>query len=184
METFEEMKQRYQNDMMRYARKAVPEKKTPEPEPTVVPVSAPAPAAVPSDTAPDRLEGDNGTATLIVRTTTAGEALPLEGTLVIISRYIGDRPTLQWMGLTDISGSTDRILLPAPDKGRSEQPGEPRPYASYIIQAVREGYYTAEFRNVPVFADVTAVQPVEMIPLPVQGGSVPEKIVIERAPDL
>ncbi|MBR6791471.1 MAG: hypothetical protein IKM31_11475 [Oscillospiraceae bacterium] len=191
METFEEMKQRYRNDMMRYAKLA----RVPEPEPpseNILPpenraLAVPPVPALP-DTAPgelpSRTEDDTGTASLIVRTTTAGEALPLEGTLVIISRNIGGGPTLQWMGLTDISGNTVRIPLPAPDEGRSERPGEARPYASYIIQAAKNGYYTAEFRNVPVFAGVTAVQPVEMIPLPTESGNVSQMIVVERAPDL
>lgn len=189
METFEEMKQRYRNDLLRYAGR------------TGVPVSEPDPVPLPQiqavenepigkeeppvmENAPDRTEQDGGTASLIVRTFTAREALPLEGTLVIVSRYIGEDPTLQWAGLTDISGNTPRISLPAPDKNLSERPGESRPYASYIIQAVKEGYYTAEFRNVPVFAGVSAVQPVEMIPLPQQPGIRPQTIVIERAPDL
>lgn len=191
METFEEMKQRYRNDMMRYAKLArAPEQELslenispPENRAPAVPSVPVSPAPAP-EKLPDRVEGENGTASLIVRTTTAREALPLEGTLVIISRNIGGGPTLQWMGLTDISGNTVRIPLPAPDEGRSERPGDTRPYASYIIQAVKNGYYTAEFRNVPVFAGVTAIQPVEMVPLPAESGNVPQMIIVERAPDL
>lgn len=189
MESFEEMKMRYQNDLLRYAH--LSGAGTSEPEP-VLPRPAESTEREPleketvsgENVVSDRMEEDNGTASLIVRTFTAREALPLEGALVIVSRYIGSDPTLQWMGLTDISGNTPRILLPAPDKGLSERPGEERPYAAYIVQAVKEGYYTAEFRNVPVFAGVSAVQPVEMIPLPGQPGIGPQTIVVERAPDL
>lgn len=203
METFEEMKKRYQNDMLRYAKRArvelqpaspaaqSAEPAAPQPLPPTEPVLQqtappinPVPVPQPVGEAPDRMEGDNGTGTLVVRTFTAREAFPLEGTLIIVSRYIDDRPTLQWAGLTDISGNTPQISLPAPNKGLSERPGDNRPYASYNIQAIKDGYYTAEFRNVPVFSGVTAVQPVEMVPLPEQGKAVPEMIVVERGPNL
>ncbi|MDD6033796.1 MAG: carboxypeptidase-like regulatory domain-containing protein [Oscillospiraceae bacterium] len=216
METFEEMKERYRQDMLRYARQVRPDPPAEQPraipvqqkqslsampkqKPQAVlvqqkqtipripePVQPPKPA-VPAEqqpaVLPDREERDTGTAMMVVRTFTAREALPVGGALVIISRQIQGQPTLQWTGLTDESGNTPSIPLPAPAASLSEEPGHPQPYATYTIQAAKDGFYTAEFRGVPVFAGVSTVQPVEMIPLPEQADGSRSMIVVEREPD-
>ena len=153
-----------------------------QPEPEQPPKPA-APAEQQPTASPDREEGDTGTAMMVVRTFTAREALPVGGALVIISRNVQGQPTLQWMGLTDESGNTPSIPLPAPPASLSEEPGNPQPYATYTIQAAKDGFYTAEFRGVPVFAGVSTVQPVEMIPLPEQADGSRSMIVVEREPD-
>jgi len=215
MESFEEMKQRYEKEMMRYARQAKPQApaappaepkaqpvmeamspvEAPRPAPALAPpaVQPPArrtepsvrPAEDPSPaegTAPDREEGDTAYGTLAVRVFTAKEALPVFDALVLVSRAVGGRPTLQWSGRTDISGNTGEIRLPAPEAALSEEPGHIRPYAAYRIQVEKDGFYMAEFRDVPVFSGVTSVQPVELIPLPQRESSVREMVVVEREP--
>lgn len=132
--------------------------------------------------ASDREERDTSYGTLTVRVSTAREALPIPEALVLVSREIGGRPTLQWAGQTDISGNTPEIRLPAPDASLSESPGNPHPYASYRIQVDKNGFYTAEFRGVPIFAGVTSVQPAELIPYPERESSVKERVVVEREP--
>lgn len=208
MESFEEMKQRYQKEMMRYAQRAKPQLETPtgpsEPkkqtdaesmEPAAIPL--PAPPVVPQipavrmddaeersngQAAADRNERDTAFGTLVVRVFTAREALPVADALVLISRRIDGNPTLQWSGRTDVSGNTPEIQLPTPEASLSEEPGHVHPYASYDIEVDQDGFYTAVFRNVPIFAGVTAVQPVEMVPLPQRESNVKEMIVVEREP--
>ena len=45
------------------------------------------------------------------------------------------------------------------------QPGTAKPYASYLVEIEKAGYYPAAGCNVPIFAGITSIQPVEMIPL-------------------
>ncbi len=231
MESFEEMKQRYQQEMMRYAKlagqqpasagtpaaeppPAAPETTPPEtPPPAAAEPSAPEPSA-PEPSVPqtppavpptpdvilppkgegsgencthhgpasDREERDTSYGTLTVRVSTAREALPVPGALVLVAREVAVRPTLQWAGRTDISGNTPEIRLPAPEAALSESPGNAHPYASYRIQVDKDGFYTAEFRNVPIFSGVASIQPVELIPYPERESSVKERVVVEREP--
>lgn len=125
---------------------------------------------------------DSSFGSLVVRVFTAREALPAYNALVLVSREEEEQNALHWVGRTDISGNTDKIRLPAPSADLSEQPGNGHPYASYMIQVDKEGYYTAEFRNVPIFAGVTSVQPVELIPLPERENNTKEMVVVEREP--
>ena len=57
--------------------------------------------------------------------------------------------------------------LPAPTlKSFSTSPGaKENPYAVYNVELAKDGYYPKRIDNVPVFSDVKAFLPIEMIPL-------------------
>ena len=190
-ETFEEMKARYQQEMLQYTKaKTVSPAQPGETPPTKEP--SPSPGA--SDSRPsgqelsrpeegpeqDRELRDTGYGTMIVRVYTAREALPVYDALVLISRDLGGQITLHRMTRTDISGNTEEIRLPAPPAELSEEPGNTDPFAAYTIQVSKPGYYTAEYRQVPVFACITSVQPVELMPLPERESLTQEEIVIDE----
>jgi len=101
---------------------------------------------------------------LIVRTVTAGGALPLEGVQVTV---LGGDPQNQNISLgllTDQSGNTEAIDLPAPSAALSRSPGNLAPFATYHLIAEKEGYYLHEALQLPVFSGITSVQTLEMIP--------------------
>ena len=101
-----------------------------------------------------------------VRTYTAAGALPIEGSLVKIygsDEY--DKDTVYSL-LTDSDGITRRVSLPTPATTYSTSPGATEtPYAVYNVELFKDGYYPKRIDNVPVFAGISAVLPIEMIPL-------------------
>lgn len=111
--------------------------------------------------------------TLAVQIFTAGGALPVEGAAVTVRSGDGEEGSFIRTLYTDESGRTPPLALETPPASGSLSPGGIRPYAVYNVRVEREGFYPHENRNVPIFAGVTSVQSVEMIPLSPYGGGVP-----------
>jgi hypothetical protein len=109
---------------------------------------------------------------LQVWVTTAASALPVEGAHVTVSRdEEGEsRRTAQYIGVTDSSGRTEIIPLPAASSQLSLVPGgNPTPYTPYNVEVHADGYYRVENVNIPMYGGVRAIQPVRLIPLPEYG---------------
>ena len=106
---------------------------------------------------------------LVVHVTTARGAIPLEGAAVHIrSNEDADttpRADILYATTTDRDGNTERIPLAAPPRKNSMSPGDVPPYSTYHLEVRREGYGMQSFFALPIFADITAVQPVDLIPL-------------------
>ncbi|MBO5286525.1 MAG: hypothetical protein J6B34_00215 [Clostridia bacterium] len=66
---------------------------------------------------------------------------------------------------TNSSGKTEKIALRTKDKELSMSPGNPFPYTTYNISVTKDGYFDSSYINVPVFQGITALQPVDLIPL-------------------
>lgn len=66
---------------------------------------------------------------------------------------------------TDSSGQTVQIELPAPPLEYSVEPSEQMPYSEYNIQVDAPGYESVMISGTEVLPDVTALQPVQMIPI-------------------
>ncbi len=92
----------------------------------------------------------------------ASQAQPLAGVSVYISR--GD--DLLYTLLTDESGQTDKVRLPAPPIAKNQDEAKTQPFSVYNVSAYLEGYAQLRSEAVPVFAGVTSVQPFNMVPLP------------------
>ena len=116
-----------------------------------------------------------GTGYLIVHATTARGAIPLEGVQILIRGYEPEfeepRGDVIATLVTDRDGNTERIALPAPPKSDSMSPGTPSPFAIYNLEARLEGYRGETFVALPIFDGITAVQPVDMVPLLENGTS-------------
>lgn len=104
---------------------------------------------------------------LIVRVSTAGGTIPLEGALVTIYAADGDNSQIITTRLTDSSGRTEKITLETPPRSLSETPdnGGVRPYAVYNIEVKSDGYYDSFNLEVPIFDSITSILPVYMLPL-------------------
>ena len=110
---------------------------------------------------------------LILHVTTARGAIPLEGAQVSI-RSNPEKPnaTAGDVLATLVSGTdgnTARIPLDAPPRATSMRPGNGLPYASYIAEVRLDGYYDPVYSGIPLFDGITAIQPVDLIPLPENG---------------
>jgi len=106
------------------------------------------------------------TGRLVVQVFTADQTRPIEGAHVTVTKETPQGEELLKALLTDADGRTDVINLSAPSKDYSLAPNEPRGFSSYNIRVDYPGYYTAEQINVPVFPDITSIQQVPLIPLP------------------
>lgn len=102
---------------------------------------------------------------LIVNVSTARGAIPLENASVTISDSEAEGNPIVTVVSTDNSGKTPRIALAAPNRSISMQPGTEKPYATYLVEIEKQGYYPVSNNGVPIFSGITSIQPVEMIPL-------------------
>ena len=113
---------------------------------------------------------NRGIGYLVVQVTTAQNAIPLSGAEVTVRESTeGGGVLYELRSASD--GRTDRIALSAPPRTQSQQPTATRPYATYNIEARLFGYEPAFYQNVPVFDGITAIQQVNLIPLPENGYS-------------
>ena len=102
---------------------------------------------------------------LIVRVTTAIDAIPISGALVTISKICDGENRNFKSVTTNISGRTESIALEAPLASNSQSPGPSGDaFSTYNIQVEKEGYYTANYLGVPIFAGITSIQTVKLIP--------------------
>lgn len=112
---------------------------------------------------------------MIVRVTTARGAIPLENALVYVQNFEPDgtlgKGDVIAVYKTNSSGLTERFALPTPSRSLSLSPGNGKSYSSYTLSVQKDGYNTRSYVNVPVFEGITAIQNVDMIPLPENGQS-------------
>lgn len=64
---------------------------------------------------------------------------------------------------------TPKLSLPAPPANEANSPGNNTPYSTYNIDVSQNGYYSHTYQNVPIFDRITALQPVELVPLSANG---------------
>lgn len=113
----------------------------------------------------------SGRGYLVVSVRTGSGAIPLEGALVTLRGEESTQGDAIASFISDQSGNTPRITLPAPPRSASESPGSLKPYASYSADVSLDGYYTNLYTNIPVFDGITSVQTAYLIPLPEAGGA-------------
>ena len=100
---------------------------------------------------------------------TANGALPVENAQVNIYEYFPNSESkdgeLIYSLLTGSDGRTEKVALGAKSKDLSTSPGNEFPFSVYNLAVAKNGYYTNRYINVPIFQGVSAIQPVELIPL-------------------
>lgn len=135
-----------------------------------------------SDTVPDtkgltpspnwiNLTGDSSWGFLQFDIFTAGGAYPVPGALVAVKKKLTGGTGLVRLLFSDRSGRTPTIALPAPSASLSQNPmSTTRPFSEYTVTVRARGYYTLSDINIPIFAGVKTVQPIDLIPLPEYSG--------------
>lgn len=99
---------------------------------------------------------------------TGNGAFPVPGAHVSITTGYGGDTQLHWSLITNESGQTPVVEMPAPPAALSQSPGNDRPYAVCTIEISAPGYFRTVAEEVPVFAGITSKQTFEMIPLPLR----------------
>ncbi len=106
---------------------------------------------------------NTGRGRLTVTVRSARGALPVEGALVTIT----SEGAVIGVSTSDESGNTDTLVIPTPPKSASLSPGYVGlPYSTVFIEVDKDGYYSGQYIEVPIFPDVLTVQPVNLLPLP------------------
>ncbi len=117
-----------------------------------------------------------GSGTLQVAVTLARGAIPVEGATVTILEAGEQGRELQVL-LTDQSGKTESLQLPAPALSLSQTPENAETsFSVYNIRVTHPGFYPELRLNVPVFDGILSIQPVTLIPL--EEGQVPPDTLI------
>jgi len=111
------------------------------------------------------MEQNMQTGYLVVNVSTARGAIPLRDAAVTVYYDESGNTSVHSVLTTDMSGKTPKITLPAPARILSESPGNGKAFATYTVTIEKDGYYPVTNTGVPVFAGVTSIQPVEMVPL-------------------
>lgn len=117
---------------------------------------------------------------LKVITRTASEAMPMPNVTVTVSTFIAGEPHLFYTTVTNESGETERIPLPAPVQHTESQANVVPLFQNYDVSIDRAGYFRMESRDVPIFSGITSLQKFAMIPLPQFSDAVTQTIVYEN----
>ena len=121
------------------------------------------------NSSPSRIPSGEGY--LIVQVSTAGGAIPLPDVIVTVRDYdpeqSGNVGNVISSMVTDRSGKTPILALPAPARALSQAPGSTvLPYALYSVDVKTDRYYENYYANVPIFDGIVAVQPAVLKALP------------------
>ncbi|WP_324822744.1 hypothetical protein [Sinanaerobacter sp. ZZT-01] len=95
---------------------------------------------------------------------TALGTLPVPNAEVTVSKPLGNGFYLSKVVVTDIDGKTETIALPAVSAEISQAPGIVRPYSVYNASVSAPGFFTVELFNIPIFENITALQPINLFP--------------------
>ncbi|MCL2054668.1 MAG: hypothetical protein FWG90_09605 [Oscillospiraceae bacterium] len=107
----------------------------------------------------------SGTGILQVEVTSAGGALPVEGASVVVKRRSADGDYFVSFKFTDDSGKTEDIPLSAPPPELSLRPETADvSFSVYLVSVYKKGFYPIIDLDVPIFATVKSIQPVNFIP--------------------
>jgi hypothetical protein len=116
---------------------------------------------------------NSGVGYLIVHATTARGAIPLEGAQITVRDYKPEftepRGDVIVSTVTGRDGNSERIALPAPAKNDSLSPGNGTPFSIYNLEVRLDGYRGQSYFALPIFDGITAIQPVDLVPLPENG---------------
>ena len=109
----------------------------------------------------------DSTGRLIVRVYTSKAQIPVEGaTVAVTGKGSGGKQKLWSLQKTDRSGEIRPVVVEAPARSESTQPGTDQPFALFDVWAEHPGFSTLLVEGVQVFAGVETYQGMEMDPLP------------------
>lgn len=116
------------------------------------------------------------------RTYTARNALPVEGTSISVTKIIGGKRHIFYELVTDISGQTEEVNLPAPSSELSQEPSSGvQPYSLYDADIRAKGYAPVSISDLTVFEGIMSIQRAALVP---SAGVKPGEVITEKEPDL
>lgn len=104
--------------------------------------------------------------TIQVSVSTAQEAVPIEGAAVLISREENGSKRLIQAMITDSSGKTPILTVPAPSRTLTETPSDTIPFAVYRAVVTAPGFLPLINDNVTVFGGSSSILSAALQPKP------------------
>lgn len=153
------MMEQYNRELLRMQQRAG--NPPPPPAPPTPPTPPPA-APQPTPPAPPT----TFTAPLKVRVTSANEAIPIPDALVIITREENGATVVEASRITNSSGLTEPVILPAVDPALTLQPGNNIPRIVYEVTVAAPDHYRARISDIPLYGGIPTELPVSLVPLP------------------
>ena len=89
------------------------------------------------------------------------QSIPVQDVRITVSRQLGEGEYVFFTGKTDESGLIDPIVLPAPNRSQSLQPGGNNPSATYTVRAEHPKFQPQEI-TVNLYQAVKTVQPIQL----------------------
>ena len=128
------------------------------------------------------LSANPETGTLRIETFASDRAFAVPSARIMVFLPLDSGNITLYDGITDISGSSERIILPAPPRSISMSPnnGNLLAFSSYTVYIEHPNFVRALFNNVPVFSGIESVQPVQML-AKVEGLSEPDPIIVNES---
>ncbi len=128
-------------------------------------MAAPAESETPEEATDTGLPLFDGTGSFYAEVTDIRTSLPIANATVIVSSIAEPNRFLE-IEVTDSSGFTPTITLPAPPEEASLDPdSELRPYSTYLLTVAAPGYEPVRVYGMEILPDVTAVQRIQLLPL-------------------
>lgn len=153
---FRSMMERYNQELLTMQQRAG----NPPPPP-----APPPPATPPRPTPPPPAPPTAFTAPLTVRVTSANEAIPIPDALVIVTREENGETIVEASRITNGSGLTEPIVLPAVDPALTLRPGSNIPRIVYEVTVAAPDHYRARISNIPLYGGIPTELPVSLVPL-------------------
>ena len=102
---------------------------------------------------------------LRIQASSASGAIPIEGVNIRVRGSEENNNGIDYSFYTDRNGLTGLISLPAPSISYSLLPSPAeKPYANYTVEIFKEGYYPKKIIDAAIFAERTAILPIELVP--------------------
>ena len=103
---------------------------------------------------------------VIARAYTAGDAIPVEGVTILVTRHLPDgRNALLGLRMTDANGQSAPVEVETPDKALSETPTGQVSWANCDVVADHPDYERIVVENVQVFPGTVTLQEFALVPL-------------------
>ena len=123
-----------------------------------------------------------GYGTLVFQVTGEGGAFPVAGATISLQKPLDDRISFSVELVTDESGKTVPVSLPAPSRNISQSPNGGVAFSTYEATVSAPNLAPARIVGLPIFDGVTTLQPVQLSPD--IGRQEPIKTIVDEEPNL
>lgn len=91
--------------------------------------------------------------------------IPVANAKITVIKLLGTDNFVSKVLMTDSDGKTDPLPLLTVNAALSQVPGNVNPYSTYYTSVEAPNFFKTEIFNIPIFENITMIQPINLIPL-------------------